>query len=140
MSLFIGILLETAIEKVLMIKAVPEGQKPYDCKRGSECDKLPIPYTPKKDELHEIVDAVANMIKLTPLCKVKLQVSVFSHGILSSFLCTSNKPENQQAIKQEGLKEAYEKLVVTKKECLNNLEEAWLSLEISQSKAKKDST
>ena len=43
------------------------------------------------------------------------------------------------AIKHKGLKEAYKKLVVTKKECTGKLEEAHLSLEISQSKVKEDS-
>jgi hypothetical protein len=71
------------------------------------------------------------------LYQARWRVSVWTGGTPEQFIMHIQQASN--AIKHKGLKEAYKKLVVTKKECTGKLEEAHLSLEISQSKVKEDS-
>ena len=61
-----------------------------------------------------------------------------SHGTPEQFVVHVQQAIN--AIKQKGLKDKCEKHVATKKECASKMEEAWLSLKISQGKIKEDST
>jgi len=136
-ALFIETPLGTALKRMTLSKAVPDGLKPQECKQGSGHAKLPIPYIPEKDELQEAVEATANTIKLTLPDKVELRVSVWSHGTPEQFIMHVQQAIN--VIKQKGLKDTYEKLVGTEKECASKLKEALLGLEISQGEIKEDS-
>jgi hypothetical protein len=137
-AIFIGTPLGKALKRMTLSKAVPDGLKPQECEQGSCHAKLPIPYIPEKGKLQEAVDTTANSIKLTLPGKVELRVSVWLHGTPEQFIMHVQQAIN--AIKQKGLKETYEKIVGTKKECTSKLEQARLSLEISQGKIKEDSS
>jgi hypothetical protein len=54
-----------------MSKAVLDGLKPQECKRGSCWVKPPIPFIPEKDELQEAVETTTS-INLTLPTKVEL--------------------------------------------------------------------
>jgi hypothetical protein len=63
-------------------------------------------------------------------CQAELHVPAWSHETPKQFMQVH---QAFNAIKQWGLKEAYNKLVGIKKECASKLEEGMLCLEISQS-------
>ena len=59
-------------KKMMLSKAVPDGLKPQECKRGNRCNYPPIPYVHEKDVLQEAMDATANTKKLALLDEVEL--------------------------------------------------------------------
>ena len=88
--MFLGTPLDIALRNTKISKAVPEGLKPQECKRGSFRVKPPIPYIPEKDELQEAVESTAS-IKLTLPTKVELQMSVWFVVLRRSSSCTSSQ-------------------------------------------------
>jgi hypothetical protein len=49
-----------------LLKSVPEGLKPQDCKRVKLCEPPPVPYVPTKDEVQDEVAKPRNLeIKTT---------------------------------------------------------------------------
>jgi hypothetical protein len=44
-----------------LLKSVPEGLKPQECKRTKLCELLPVPYVPTKDEVQEEVSRLRNL-------------------------------------------------------------------------------
>jgi hypothetical protein len=54
-TLFVGTPLGEALKNLKMSKAVPDGLKPQECKRGSGHVKWLIPYIPEKDELKKLL-------------------------------------------------------------------------------------
>lgn len=51
MIYFIGTPLGQALEKMILNKAFPDGLKPQEYERESGCNKLPVPYIHKEDEI-----------------------------------------------------------------------------------------
>ena len=109
--LFMGTPLVTCLKRMKRSKAVLDRLKPQECKQGSGHGKPPKPCILEKDELQEAVEATANMIKVTLLGKVELQVSVWSRRTPEQFIMYVQHPIN--TIKQKGLKETYNRLVGT---------------------------
>ncbi len=49
-----------------LLKSVPEGHKPQECKRTKLREPPPVPYVPMKDEVQEVVAKLRNLkIKTT---------------------------------------------------------------------------
>jgi hypothetical protein len=71
-ALFIRTSLGTALEMMMLCKAVPDGPKPKECEWGSGHKKPPITYIPEKDELQEGVEAAAYTLKITLPGKVEV--------------------------------------------------------------------
>jgi len=117
-----------------MSKAVLDGLKPQECKRGSGQVKPLIPYIPEKDKLQEAVESTAS-IKLTLPTKVELRVTCSRYSRESHHA----HPTAIAAIKVKGLQENYEKLVLAKKECLEKLEEAVLNHDLVEGDDRDDS-
>jgi hypothetical protein len=44
-----------------LLKSVPEGLKPQECKRTKLCEPPPVPYIPTKDEVQEEVSRLRNL-------------------------------------------------------------------------------
>jgi len=110
-ALFIKPRIGSPLETMTLSKEVADGLKPQECAQGSGQNKPPIPYIPEKDKLQEAVGGTANMIKLTLPGKVELPVSMWSLSTPEQFIMHIQQAIN--AIKQKGLKEAYNKLVGT---------------------------
>ena len=117
------------LKKMTLSKAVPKGLKPQECERGSVRNKPLIPYIPEKDKLQEAVESGTSTIKLMLPGKVELQVSIWTSGTQEQFVM--HVQQAISAIRQKGLKEAYNRLLKTKKECKMKLEEATLNSEFS---------
>jgi hypothetical protein len=71
-ALFIGTPLGVALKRMMLSKAVPDGQQNQDYEQGNGHAKLPIPYIMEKDEFQEAGDAAVNTSKLTLPGKVEL--------------------------------------------------------------------
>ena len=44
-----------------LLKSVPEGLKPRECKRVKLCEPLPVPYVPTKDKVQDEVVKLRNL-------------------------------------------------------------------------------
>ena len=54
-SFFLGTKLEQALQVMSMSKAVPEGHKNQECKKGNRKKCPPIPYIPVVEEVQEAI-------------------------------------------------------------------------------------
>ncbi len=75
-SLFKGIRLGSLAIRMSHVKVVLERLEPQECERNAGRSKPPIPYIPEKDDLQEVVDSSANMLKLIRPHKVELCIPV----------------------------------------------------------------
>ncbi len=73
-----------------LLKSVPEGLKPRECKRTKLREPPPVPYVPTKDEVQEEVSRLRNLeIKTTIEKDITLNFPVWKvNGIQKPFLCT----------------------------------------------------
>ena len=117
------------LKKMTLSKAVPKGLKPQECERGSGRNKPPIPYIPEKDELQEAVKSGTSTIKLTLPGKVELWVSIWTSSTQEQFVM--HVQQAISAIRQKGLKDAYDRLLRTKKEREMKLQDANLQAEFA---------
>ena len=110
------------LKKMTLSKSAPEGLKPQECECGSGHNKPPIPYIPEKDKLQEAVESSTSTIKLLLPVNVELQVS-------RQFVM--HVQQAISAIRQKGLKHAYNRLLRTKKEHKTKLQDANLQAEFA---------
>ncbi len=134
-ALFIETKLGETLKKMTLSKAVPEGLKPQECECGSGRNKPPIPYIPEKDELQEAVESGTSMIKLTLPGKVELRVSVWTSSTQEQFIM--HVQQAISAIRQKGLKDAYNGPLRTRKEHKTKLQDANLQVDFASEDQEK---
>ncbi len=71
-----------------LLKMVPEGLKPQDCKRVKLCEPPPVPYVPTKDEVQDDVSRMQSLeIKTTIEKDTTLNFAVWQeNGTRKAFL------------------------------------------------------
>jgi hypothetical protein len=92
-----------------LVKSVPDGLKPRECKRTNLREPPPVPYVPAKDEVQEEVANLRNLkIKTTIKKDTTLNFSVWhKNGTQEAFLV--HVPAVLDAIKKRGTFKDYEK-------------------------------
>jgi hypothetical protein len=107
-----------------LLKSVPEGLKPRECKRTKLCEPPPVPYVPMKDEVQEEVSRLRNLeIKTTIEKDTTLNFLVWQeNGMREAFLM--HVTAVLDAIKKRGHFYDYEKAEVVHKEAKKSVESA----------------
>ena len=79
-------LLTTSLRQKLIAmsnsKAVPEGLKDQECKKGSRAKRPPIPYVPVINPVQDVVNIMGNEHPM----KTKIQVPIWHQGMPEAFL------------------------------------------------------
>jgi hypothetical protein len=123
-----------------LLKSVPEGLKPRECKRVKLCEPPPVPYVPTKDEVQDEVVKLRNLeIKLTIEKDTMLNFQVWcKNGTGEAFLMHVTVVLN--AIKKHGHFYNYEKATKDHKESTRAIESTRAALSLldrPSAKAKK---
>ncbi len=113
-----------------LLKSVPEGLKPRECKRTKLCKPLPVPYIPTKDEVQEEVARLRNLeIKNTIEKDTTLNFPVWhENGTRVAFLM--HVTAVLDAIKKRGYFQDYEKAEKVHKEAKKAVESAGAALSL----------
>ena len=69
-----------------LTKAVPEGLKDQECKKGSRAKRPPIPYVPVVDPVQDVVNAKDHPMKIKLPDKTEIQVPIWHSGMPEVFL------------------------------------------------------
>ena len=72
-ALFHGTSLRVALRRMSHAKVTPEELKPEEFEKNMSRRKPPIPYTPKKDVIQEVIASSANMLTLALKSKINVQ-------------------------------------------------------------------
>ena len=86
-----------------------------------------------KDKFQEAIKTGTSTIKLLLPHKVELQVSIWTNRTPEQFVM--HVKQAISTIRQKGIKEAYKRLLKTKKECEMKLKEATLHADFTQDQA-----
>jgi hypothetical protein len=116
-----------------LLKSVPEGLKPRECKRTKLCEPPPVPYVPTKDEVQEEVAKLRNLeIKTTIKKDTTLNFPVWhENGTREAFLMHTMAVLD--AIKKRGHFLDYEKAEKVHKEAKKAVESARAGLSLLNS-------
>ena len=86
-SFFLGTKLGQALQVMSMSKAVPEGLKNQECKKGNRKKRPPIPYVPVVDEVQEAISKGKDFsYKIKLPNKTKFSVPIWDTGTQEAFL------------------------------------------------------
>jgi hypothetical protein len=123
-----------------LLKSVPEGLKPQECKRTKLRDPPPVPYIPTKDEVQDEVAKLRNLeIKTTIKKDTMLNFQVrHENGTKEAFLM--HMTAVLDAIKKRGHFQDYKKAEKDYKEAKKAVESARAApslLNVTGAKAKK---
>jgi hypothetical protein len=113
-----------------LLKSVPEGLKPRECKRTKLCEPPPVPYLPTKDEVQEEVARLRNLkIKTTIKKDTTLNFPVWhKNGKREAFLM--HVMVVLDAIKKRGHFQDYKKAEKVHKEAKKVVESAEAALSL----------
>jgi hypothetical protein len=113
-----------------LLKSVPEGLKPRECKRTKLHEPLPVPYVPTKDEVQEEVAKLRNLkIKTTIEKDATLNFLVWhENGMREAFLM--HVTAVLDAIKKHGHFQDYEKADKVHEEAKKTVESARAALSL----------
>jgi hypothetical protein len=113
-----------------LLKYVPEGLKPQECKRTKPCEPPPVPYIPTKDEVQEEVTKLRNLeIKATIKNNTTLNFPVWHENrTREAFLM--HMTAVLDAIKKRGHFQDYEKAQKVHKEAKKTVESARAGLSL----------
>jgi hypothetical protein len=120
-----------------LLKSVPEGLKPRDCKRTKLCEPPPVFYVPTKDEVQEVVSRLRNLeIKTTIEKDTTLNFPVWQeNGTREAFLM--HVTAVLDAIKKRGHFYNYEKAEVVHQEAKKSVESTRAGLALLDSTGTK---
>jgi hypothetical protein len=113
-----------------LLKSVPEGLKPRECKRVKLCEPPPVPYVPMKDKVQDEVVKLRNLeIKTTIKKDTMLNFQVWcKNGTRKAFLMHVTAVLN--AIKKHGHFYDYEKAAKDHEESTKAIESARAALSL----------
>jgi hypothetical protein len=114
------------LHQMILLKSVPEGLKPRECKCIKLCEPPPVPYVPTKDEVKDEVAKLRNLeIKMTVEKDMTLNFPVWcKNGTREAFLMHVTAVLN--VIKKCGHFYNYEKAAKDHKESTKAVESARL--------------
>jgi hypothetical protein len=120
-----------------ILKSVPEGLKPQDCKRIKLLEPLSVPYVPTKDEVQDEVAKLRNLeIKTTIKKDTMLNFPVWhKNGTREAFLM--HVTAGLDANKRGGHFNDYKKAEKDSKEAKKAVESAWAGLSLLDGTAVK---
>ncbi len=106
-SMLLGTKLGQALRIMSTSRAVPEGLKNHECKKGNRKKPPPIPYVPLVDEVQEAIakgKEYSNKVKLPN--KTKFSVPIWDTGTQEAFLI--HMQQAKSACKRKGLFQDYD--------------------------------
>ena len=104
-SIFLTTSLRQKLIRMSLAKAVPEGLKDQECKKGSRAKRPPIPYVPVVDRVQDVVNSKERPMKIKLPDKTEIQVPIWHSGTPEAFLI--HVREAISACKRKGYFDKY---------------------------------
>ncbi len=125
------------LRKMSMLKVIPDGLKPQECKRVKLPEPPPVPYVPEKDKVQDKVSKMRNMEIKTHIEKdTTLNFPVWQeNGTREGFLM--HVTAVLDAIKQRGHFEDYDKAAFKYKEASKAIASSRAGLSLLEESKKK---